>query len=150
MGRRGTRAPDDTFALYDLKVEVVASERPMVCNHKAGDYFVLQGENLSMPPGQTFPIYPLAALLPLLPAKQRVTHPNDWMTTDAEIACPDPNCGGRFRITRTGMSTFHHAEVTVVPLPDVPERKFGPAKRTGLFGPAQRARTPPPARRKGR
>ena len=74
----------------------------MVCNHKAGDWFALVGENLRFPPGQTFPLYPLAALLPLLPAKQRPTHPNDWMTTDAEIACPDPHCGGRFRITRTG------------------------------------------------
>ena len=57
-------------------------------------------------------------LLPLLPAKQRVTHPNDWMTTDAEVACPDPHCGARFRITRTGLRTFRHSEVTAVPLPD--------------------------------
>lgn len=117
MARARSTTPDDAFTLYDLKVEVVATERPMVCNHKAGDSFELKGENLSLPPGQTFPIYPLAALLPLLPAKQRVTHPHDWMTTDAEIACPDPHCGGRFRITRTGTSTFRHAEVTAVPLP---------------------------------
>ena len=126
MGRRQAR--DDAFVLYDLKVEVVATERPMICNHKAGDFFELKGENLSMPAGQTFPIYPLAALLPLLPAKQRLTHPNDWMTTDADIACPDPNCGGRFRITRTGMSTFHHADVTVVPLAGAPGPKTGPTK----------------------
>ena len=107
---------DDAFVLYDLKVEVVATERPMICNHKAGDFFEIKVENMSLPPGQTFPIYPLAAILPLLPAKQRMTHPHDWMTTDAEIACPDPNCGGRFRITRTGTSTFHHDEVTAVPL----------------------------------
>lgn len=119
MARARSTTPDDAFTLYDLKVEVVATARPMVCNHKAGDSFELKGENLSLPPGQTFPIYPLAALLPLLPAKQRVTHPHDWMTTDAEIACPDPHCGGRFRITRTGTSTFRHAEVTAVPLPSV-------------------------------
>jgi uncharacterized repeat protein (TIGR04076 family) len=122
MARRRSPA-DDAFVLYDLKVEVVATDRPMVCNHRAGDYFELKGENLSLPPGQTFAIYPLAALLPLLPAKQRVTHPNDWMTTDAEIACPDPHCGGRFRITRTGMSTFRHADVTVVPLPKTAPRQ---------------------------
>ena len=109
-------AGDDTFSLYDLRVEVVATERPMVCNHRAGDYFELSGENLSFPSGQTFPLYPLAALLPLLPAKQRMTHPNDWMTTDTLVACPDPNCGALFRITRTGISTFRHGEVTVVPL----------------------------------
>jgi uncharacterized repeat protein (TIGR04076 family) len=108
---------DDSFELYDLRVEVVAGERPMVCRHKAGDHFTLSGESLSLPPGQSFPIYPLAALLPLLPAKQRDTHPYDWMTTDTEIACPDPHCGARFRITRTGRRRFRHAEVTRVPLP---------------------------------
>ncbi len=108
---------DDNFTLYDLRVEVVATDRPMVCNHRAGDYFELSGENLSLPAGQSFPIYPLAALLPLLPAKQRETAANDWMTTDADIACPDPHCGGRFRIIRTGKRTFRHGEVTAVPLP---------------------------------
>jgi uncharacterized repeat protein (TIGR04076 family) len=107
---------DDTFELYDLRVEVVATDRPMVCGHRAGDSFELSGENLSLPPGQSFSIYALAALLPLLPAKQRVTHPHDWMTTDAEIACPDPNCGGRFRISRLATRTFRHCDVTAVPL----------------------------------
>jgi uncharacterized repeat protein (TIGR04076 family) len=88
----------DTFTLYDLRVEVVATDRPMVCGHRAGDYFELSGENLALPPGQTFPIYPLAALLPLLPAKQRETAASDWMTTDMDVACPDPNCGALFRI----------------------------------------------------
>ena len=109
---------NDEFTLYDLRVEVVASDRPMVCDHPEGDYFELSGENLTLPPGQSFPIYPLAALLPLLPAKQRVTESNDWMTTDMEVACPDPFCGGRFRITRTGTRTFRHSDVTVVPLHD--------------------------------
>jgi uncharacterized repeat protein (TIGR04076 family) len=108
---------EDTFTLYDLRVEVVATDRPMVCNHQVGDFFELSGENLTFPEGQSFPLYPLAAILPLLPAKQRETHPNDWMTTDMEIACPDPNCGGHFRITRLGTRTFSHGEVTVVPLP---------------------------------
>jgi uncharacterized repeat protein (TIGR04076 family) len=108
---------DDEFTLYDLRVEVIAGDRPMVCNHKAGDSFTLSGENLSFPPGQTFPLYPLAAILPLLPAKQRDTAPNDWMTTDAEVACPDPHCGARFRITRTGRRIFRHGEVTHLPLP---------------------------------
>ena len=107
---------NDTFTLYDLRVEVVATNRPMVCNHQEGDYFELSGENLRFPDGQTFPLYPLAALLPILPAKQRMTNPADWMTTDTDIACPDPNCGAVFRITRTGTRTFRHSEVTVVPM----------------------------------
>ncbi len=116
-GEHGPGSPDGTFELWDLRVEVESSERPMVCNHPEGSWFELRGENLSFPDGQTFPLYPLAALLPLLPAKQRDTHPADWMTTDAVIACPDPHCGGRFRIRRVGRSTFNHADVTVVPLP---------------------------------
>ena len=108
---------DDAFDLYDLRVEVIATERPMVCGHHAGDSFEVRGENLTLPAGQPFSIYALAALLPLLPAKQRPTHAHDWMTTDAEIACPDPNCGARFRITRLGTRTFRHSEVTAVPLP---------------------------------
>ncbi len=110
-------ANDDTFWLYDLRVEVVATDRPMICNHQEGEYFELSGENLLLPPGQTFPIYPLAALLPLLPAKQRETAPTDWMTTDMEVACPDPLCGGRFRIRRIGRTEFRHGDVTAVPLP---------------------------------
>ena len=107
----------DEFTLYDLKVEVAECRGRMVCNHKLGDYFELSGENLSFPAGQTFALYPLAALLPMLPAKQRETHAHDWMTTDTDIACPDPNCGAIFRITRTGRRTFRHSDVTVVPLP---------------------------------
>ena len=30
-------AADDRFTLYDLRVEVIATARPMVCNHRAGD-----------------------------------------------------------------------------------------------------------------
>ena len=106
----------DTFELYDLRVEVVATDRPMVCQHVAGEAFEVRGELIVMGAGQTFSQYALAALLPLLPAKQRPTHPHDWMTTDAEIACPDPHCGARFRITRLGQRTFSHAATTVVPL----------------------------------
>lgn len=110
---------DDTFELWDLRVEIVGDQEHMVCDHRIGDYFELSGENLSLPAKQSFSVYALAALLPLLPAKQRMTDANDWMTTDTEVACPDPNCGARFRITRTGKSTFRHSETTAVPLPPV-------------------------------
>jgi uncharacterized repeat protein (TIGR04076 family) len=112
-----TGSEDDRFALHDLKVEVVAPPGATIyCGAKTGDYFELKGEMLFLPPGQGFSIYSLAALLPLLPAKQRPTHPNDWMSTDAEVACPDPNCPTRFRITRTGEREFSHAETTALPL----------------------------------
>ena len=35
---------DDTFELYDLRVEVVATDRPMVCGHRAGDWLEVRGE----------------------------------------------------------------------------------------------------------
>ncbi len=105
----------DEFWLYDLKVEVLASDKPMVCNHEAGDFFLVQGENIVFGPKGSFPMYPLAALLPLLPAKQRDTQPHDWMSTDAVIACPDPHCGGTFLITREGKRRFRHAETTGLP-----------------------------------
>lgn len=127
----------DAFTLYDLRVEVVGNEDQMVCNHRVGDYFELSGENLSFPAGQTFPLYPLAALLPLLPAKQRETHPHDWMTTDTDVACPDPLCGALFRITRTGRTTFRHGEVTRVPLP--PPRTEGPEADAGVSTPVEPA-----------
>ena len=109
---------DDSFVLHDIKVEVVSPPGArLYCGAKPGDYFELKGELLFLPPGQGFSIYSLSAILPLLPAKQRQTHPNDWMSTDAEIACPDPNCPSRLRITRIGTRTFSHAEATAVPLP---------------------------------
>src|SRR6476659_3915530 len=111
----------DSFELFDLKVEVVAPAGARIyCGARAGDHFELRGEMLYLPPGQGFSIYSLAALLPLLPAKQRPTDPNDWMSTDGEVACPDPNCPTRFRITRTGSRRFSHADVTAVPPPGKP------------------------------
>ena len=111
--------PEDCagFELYDLRIEVVGPEnQPIYCGAQLGDSFELQGEMLRLPPGQGFSIYSLSALLPLLAAKQRVTDPNDWMSTDAEVACPDPNCPTRFRITRLGKRRFIRAQVTATPL----------------------------------
>ncbi|KAI3392594.1 hypothetical protein diail_5468 [Diaporthe ilicicola] len=110
-----TAKADDSFELYDLRIEIVCppGERIM-CGAKEGDYFTLEGEMMYLPPGQGISIYSLSSVLPLLAAKQRVTHANDWMTSDALIACPDPNCKSKLRIVRTGKRNFSHAETTVV------------------------------------
>ena len=109
--------PEDAFELYDLKVEVVAPPGARIwCGAQPGDHFTLQGEMLYLPPGQGISIYSLSAVLPLLPAKQRVTDANDWMSSDAEVACPDPNCPTRLRITRTGRRRFLHGDTTLVPV----------------------------------
>lgn len=108
---------DDSFELFDLRVEVTAPEGGRIhCGAKPGDHFELRGEMLHLPPGQGFSIYSLAAVLPLLAAKQRASDRNDWMSTDSEIACPDPHCSTRLRITRLGRRTFHHSQTTAVPL----------------------------------
>lgn len=107
---------DDSFDLFNLKVEVARCEGKMVCKHEIGDYFEVSGENISIPSGKEFSMYALAAILPLLPAKQRMTDANDWMTTDDEVACPDPHCGAIFKITRTRKTTFRHSDVSAASL----------------------------------
>jgi hypothetical protein len=51
---------DDSFELYDLRVEVVCppGER-ILCGAKEGDYFTLEGEMMYLPPGQGISIYSL-------------------------------------------------------------------------------------------
>lgn len=107
-----------SFELYDLKVEVILGDKPFVCSHQVGDAFEVRGENLYFRTDKPFSMYALAALLPLLPTKQRPLNQYDWMATDHIMACPDPHCGARFRISRIGRKTFERAATTVVPLPE--------------------------------
>jgi len=107
-----------SFHLYDLRVEIIEGDRPFVCNHQVGDAFEVRGENLYFKTDRPFSLYALAALLPLLPAKQRPLNQYDWMATDHIIACPDPHCGARFKISRISKQTFERAATTVVPLPE--------------------------------
>jgi uncharacterized repeat protein (TIGR04076 family) len=113
---------NDQFELYDLEVFVTGDAKTFVCNHVLGKAFSVTGENLVFEKNRDFSLYVLGALLPLLPAKQRSTHPNDWMTTDEYIACPDPHCGAQFKIVRTSMRRFSHSETTKV---ELPKRKTG-------------------------
>lgn len=139
---------DDSFTLYDLKVEVVATEKPMVCGHKEGDFFLVEGEDLVFPQTRSFSMYALSALLPLLPAKQRPLQENDWMLSDSLIACPDPNCGARFKITRTRKRVLRHGDCTVVPVkeasrdgtaqkPSRDDTVQGPARDGAVQGPSR-------------
>ena len=109
---------DTTFTLYDLKVEVIEGDRPFVCSHEVGDAFEVRGENLHFRSDRPFSLYALAAILPLLPPKQRPLNKFDWMATDHIIACPDPNCGARFKISRIGKRTVKRSDSTVVQLPE--------------------------------
>ncbi|NDA46133.1 MAG: TIGR04076 family protein [Alphaproteobacteria bacterium] len=108
---------DDWFELFDLRVEVVApAGARLLCNQKIGDFFEVQGELLHFQPNMPFSLYSLAAVLPLLPAKQRSFSANDWMSTDADVACSDPACPSRLRITRLGKRRFRHSETSGLPL----------------------------------
>ncbi|MBM3177089.1 MAG: TIGR04076 family protein [Bacteroidetes bacterium] len=104
-----------TFELYDLRIDVVESGRPFVCSHQIGPAIEVKGENLYFLNNQPFSMYALAALIPLLPTKQRPLNPADWMATDHVIACPDPHCGAQFRISRTGKQIIRRETTTVVP-----------------------------------
>jgi uncharacterized repeat protein (TIGR04076 family) len=106
------------FPLYDLQVEVIEGEKPFVCRHEVGAAFEVRGENLHFLNDRPFSLYALAALLPLLPAKQRPLNEYDWMATDHVIACPDPHCGARFRISRIGRQTVTRGDTTIEPLPE--------------------------------
>lgn len=108
---------DESFELWDLRVEVIAPEGAKLwCGAKVGDYFELRGEMLFLPEKQGMSIYSLASVLPLLAAKQRPCSEADWMASDAEIACPDPHCPSRLKITRTKLRQFNHSQTTAVPL----------------------------------
>lgn len=108
---------NDEFELFDLRVEVVESDRPFIMHVKKGDYFDVIGGRVVLPADNpSFSLYGLLAVLPFIPAKQRPTHPNDWMTSDCLIASTDPACGARFRITRLDKRQLRHGDFSVVPL----------------------------------
>lgn len=101
------------FALYDLRVTVEAIEGRAVCGLAVGDYFELTDSNrLRIPPGKHFCVYALSAVLPLLAAKQRQLHENDWMERDSLVACPDPDERLIMKIERIGKKLLDSDELT--------------------------------------
>ena len=109
----------DEFEIYDLAVEVVHNypAKPLVCKHQLGDVFYVKGSVVEIPPGKTFGLYAMLAVLQFVPAKQRPTQDNDWMSTDSVIGCTDPNCGAGFKITRLYAKRYRHADHSAEPLP---------------------------------
>ena len=104
----------DQFELYDLKVVVEKINGNCTCEMTVGDCFYLKGGKLSMPDKADFCLYALQASIPLLPAKQRICHPADWMETDARIICPDPACGLIMRIDRVDKRVLNHDDVSPI------------------------------------
>lgn len=106
------------FTIYDLRVEVIEGDKPFVCSHRIGPAFEVRGENIHFIGEEPFSMYAMAAILPLLPAKQRPLNQFDWMATDHIIACPDPHCGAQFKISRIGKRTLKRDATTIVPMTD--------------------------------
>ncbi len=69
-----------------------------------------------MPDGADFCLYALQSAIPLLPAKQRLLHPADWMETDARVVCPDPECKLVMRIDRDALRVLNHDDVSAITL----------------------------------
>ncbi|MGD0809296.1 MAG: TIGR04076 family protein [Acidimicrobiales bacterium] len=99
--------------LWDLRVTVESIEGRSVCGLSVGDYFELtRSSHLTMPPGRHFCLFALAAVLPLLPAKQRALAPDDWMETESRVCCPDPGERLVMRIERLGLVHLDAQELT--------------------------------------
>ena len=99
--------------LYDLRVVVDRIEGRSVCGLQPGDHFDLTcSSRISLPEGGHFCLYALSAVLPLLPAAQRAVAAGDWLATDNEVACPDPEERLIMRIERTGTASIPTEELT--------------------------------------
>jgi uncharacterized repeat protein (TIGR04076 family) len=99
--------------LYDLRVVVDRIEGRPVCGLAPGDFFeVTASSRLTIPSGRHFCLYALAAVLPLLPARQRPVADDDWLARDHEVACPDPDERLIMRIERVGQRSLDADELT--------------------------------------
>lgn len=101
------------FDLANLRVTVVAIEGRSVCGLTVGDYVdVTESSRVRIPDGRHFCLYALAAVIPLLPAKMRALDPNDWMSQDSLVVCPDPDERLTMRISRTDVVSLRTDDLT--------------------------------------
>jgi uncharacterized repeat protein (TIGR04076 family) len=104
---------DDITALADLRVVVDRIEGRSVCGLRPGDSFtVTRSSELRLPDGGHFCLYALAAVLPLLPARQRALDPGEWLARDCEVACPDPEERLVMRIESGAVQQHRTSELT--------------------------------------
>jgi len=104
---------DMDMELYDLKVVVDSIEGRSVCGMQVGDYFELTNSaEMRIPAGKHFCIYAIAAVTPLLPAKQRQLPAGDWLEKDSLVCCPDPEERLVMRIERTRKVTLKSENLT--------------------------------------
>jgi uncharacterized repeat protein (TIGR04076 family) len=103
--------PGGDMVLHDLRVTVEFIGGRAVCGLQVGDYFeVTKSSRVTVP--RHFCLYALAAVIPLLPAKQRDLPAADWLARDSLVACPDPDERLVMRITRTGRRELRSDDLT--------------------------------------
>jgi uncharacterized repeat protein (TIGR04076 family) len=73
---------------------------------------VRNSSQVFIPKGKHFCLYALASVLPLLPAKQRQLHENDWLEEDSLVACPDPDERLIMKIERIGRVDLKKSDLT--------------------------------------
>jgi uncharacterized repeat protein (TIGR04076 family) len=83
---------------YDLVLEVERVDGVCTAGMTAGDRALVCGSGLYL--AKPFCLYALHAALPLLPAMQRHLDPDDWMTRETAVICPDPAGNVLLRILR--------------------------------------------------
>ena len=101
------------FEIYDLRVTVTAIEGRSVCGMQVGDYFdLVESSKLRIPAERHFCIYALSSVLPLLAAKQRQLHENDWLERDSLVVCPDPDERLIMKIERINRRAMNSDDLT--------------------------------------
>ena len=105
--------PEPDMELFDLRVTVDRIEGRSVCGLRVGDHFdVVNSSQLRLPDGAHFCLYALAAVIPLLPAKQRRLPEHDWLERDTLVACPDPDERLVMRIERVARRALRSTDLT--------------------------------------
>jgi len=109
-GETDQRTGDD-MALYDIRVVVDRIEGRSVCSMQVGDCFeVVNSSQLRVP--KHFCLYALQAVLPLIPAKQRLLPANDWLEGEQYVSCPDPEERLIMRIERGAVRSMKSSDLT--------------------------------------
>lgn len=100
LGRAEVPAGGGSGLLHDLRVAVEEVRGRCTSGMRPGDYFLLRSGRITIPAGHHFCLYALQATLPLLPAKQRPLHEDDWLREESRVICPDPAGNVIMRIER--------------------------------------------------
>jgi uncharacterized repeat protein (TIGR04076 family) len=80
----------EASGLQSLRVVVDEVRGKCTSGMRPGDAFVLHSGRLYIPGRRHFCLYALHAVLPMLPAKQRLLPDDDWLKDAQHVICPDP------------------------------------------------------------